>query len=95
MPSGMVGAVPETNTCDPTRTAREKPTIGSYGEADEISLRSIGNRSVYHRRATPTLFELHAVPPLHFGGIHTVIAARDSQRARADDDNNLRAGSKW
>jgi CubicO group peptidase (beta-lactamase class C family) len=36
----MTGAVPATKTCGPTRTAREKPTIGSYGDADEITRRS-------------------------------------------------------
>jgi CubicO group peptidase (beta-lactamase class C family) len=36
----MTGAVPATYTCRPTRTAREKPTTGSYGDPEEMSLRS-------------------------------------------------------
>ena len=33
--SGQTGAVPETRTRSPTRTAREKPTFSSHGEPDE------------------------------------------------------------
>ena len=36
----MIGAVPATWTCGPTRTAREKPMIASYGEPDGIRRRS-------------------------------------------------------
>ena len=34
-PSGQIGAVPDTATYEPTRTARLKPTLPSYGEPDE------------------------------------------------------------
>src|SRR6185312_15448582 len=37
----MTGAVPATNTCCPTRTARENPITGSYGEPEAMSCRSI------------------------------------------------------
>src|SRR6185436_9298223 len=36
-PSGPSGAVPDTATIDPTRTAREIPTRGSYGLPLEIN----------------------------------------------------------
>src|SRR2546427_12722854 len=36
----MIGAVPAMLTCSPTTTAREKPTVGSYGEPEEIRRRS-------------------------------------------------------
>src|SRR6266567_3137180 len=32
----MIGAVPETNTSRPTTIARENPTVGSYGEPEEM-----------------------------------------------------------
>src|SRR5262245_4181343 len=38
-PSGPSGAVPDTATIDPTRTAREIPTRGSYGLPLEINRR--------------------------------------------------------
>jgi CubicO group peptidase (beta-lactamase class C family) len=36
----MTGAVPATKIRSPMRTARQKPTIGSYGEPDEMLTRS-------------------------------------------------------
>src|ERR1051325_4035713 len=39
-PSGAIGAVPETATMDPTRTAREKPMRGSNGDPEETSFRT-------------------------------------------------------
>jgi CubicO group peptidase (beta-lactamase class C family) len=39
-PSGMTATVPATQTRSPTRTAREKPTRGSYGEPEETRRRS-------------------------------------------------------
>ncbi len=38
-PSGNTGAVPETRTRSPTRTAREKPMVGSKGEPEEMRRR--------------------------------------------------------
>ena len=35
-PSGKTGVVPETRTRSPTRTAREKPMVGSNGEPEEM-----------------------------------------------------------
>src|SRR6266516_1565398 len=37
----MTGAVPATKTCEPARTAREKPITGSYGDPEAMSRRSI------------------------------------------------------
>jgi signal transduction histidine kinase len=39
LPSGHIGAVPETKTCSPTRTARLKPIVCSKGEPDRANLR--------------------------------------------------------
>ena len=39
-PSGQIGAVPETNTRSPTRTARLMPILGSYGEPEETFRRA-------------------------------------------------------
>jgi hypothetical protein len=38
-PSGNTGPVPETRTRSPTRTAREKPMVGSKGEPEEMRRR--------------------------------------------------------
>src|SRR4051794_4541232 len=38
-PSGQIGAVPDTRTRSPTRTAQLKPIVGSKDEPDEISFR--------------------------------------------------------
>jgi hypothetical protein len=37
----MTAQVPATKTCRPSRTAREKPIVGSYGEPEETSRRSM------------------------------------------------------
>src|SRR5687767_2525389 len=39
-PSGQIGAVPDTSTLSPTRTARLIPILPSYGEPDEARRRS-------------------------------------------------------
>lgn len=39
-PSGHTGAVPDTSTRSPTRTARLKPILGSQGEPDETRRRA-------------------------------------------------------
>src|SRR6478735_12446976 len=36
-----MGAVPETAICPPTRTARENPTLASYGDPDDARLRVV------------------------------------------------------
>src|SRR5687768_17548247 len=41
LPSGQIGAVPETITRSPTRSARAKPKRGSKGEPDPIRTRSV------------------------------------------------------
>jgi CubicO group peptidase (beta-lactamase class C family) len=38
----MTSQVPATKTCRPSRTAREKPILGSYGEPEETRRRSTG-----------------------------------------------------
>src|SRR3990172_4322568 len=40
-PPGMIGAVPATWTCGPTRTAREKPITGSNGDPEVTRRRSM------------------------------------------------------
>ena len=35
-PSGNTGVVPETRTRSPTRTAREKPMVGSKGDPEAM-----------------------------------------------------------
>ena len=58
-PSGPSGAVPDTAMIDPTRTAREMPTFGSYGLPLEINFlmilkrRSGGDRDLIPCRAPP------------------------------------------
>jgi hypothetical protein len=39
-PSGQIGPVPDTSTRSPTRTAREKPMLGTNGEPDVTFLRA-------------------------------------------------------
>lgn len=57
LPSAAIGAVPETAIWLPTRTAREKPILGSNGEPDETSLRDKagsfrwGKRTMYVRQS--------------------------------------------
>jgi signal transduction histidine kinase len=51
LPSGQIGAVPETNMRSPTRTARLKPIVFSNGEPEDTSLRSAISEVSW--RATP------------------------------------------
>mgnify|MGYP006993435159 CR=1 FL=1 len=58
-----MGAVPETATNAPTRTAREKPICGSKGEPDETILRIMqpsspeqpGSAAAERRRLKPVV----------------------------------------
>src|SRR5262245_66573720 len=55
LPSGPSGAVPDTVTTFPARTAREIPTFGSYGLPLETSLRMIRRAYKIHgQEATMT-----------------------------------------
>lgn len=40
-PSGQIGAVPDTSTRSPTRTALEKPTLSSNGDPELVLVRSM------------------------------------------------------
>lgn len=46
-PSDQTGPVPDRRTRFPTRTARLKPIVGSYGDPEEISVRSVTPRRQY------------------------------------------------
>src|ERR687886_2396541 len=45
-PSGQIGAVPDTSTRVPLRTALLNPICGSYGDPEEIRCRSVAIPSV-------------------------------------------------
>src|SRR6266576_1045207 len=45
-PSGQTGAVPDTSTRSPTRTARLNPMVGSKGDPEDTRCRSVTGRMV-------------------------------------------------
>src|SRR2546430_11984493 len=45
-PSGQTGAVPDTSTRSPTRTARLNPMVGSKGDPEDTRCRSLTGRIV-------------------------------------------------
>src|SRR5262245_51587483 len=49
------GAVPDTAMIEPTRTAREMPTIGSYGLPLEMSVRMV--QSTFRSRLCTSAFD--------------------------------------
>ena len=54
-PSGQTGAVPDTRTRSPTRTARLNPMVGSKGEPEEIRCRSVIAHGSYPARRVDTV----------------------------------------
>ena len=59
--ASQIGAVPDTSTRSPTRTAREMPICGSYGEPDEMCCRSLIRAHRLTRRRIAAFYS-HPLP---------------------------------